>query len=96
MTVTCYRHTDRAKNLRLASHMLFNLGEIPDDLRDGLIVETAPDEDHFAVRGIIAEFFNVSDERLASIRAGDEDNSKNFALALAAYREGKADCDCIP
>ena len=91
MTWIRYHHKE---NPWLSRQKVFCWGEIPDDLEDGLIVETAPDDHYFAVRDIIAEFFTVSDGRLASIRAGDEDNSVHFLLALAAYRAGLSDCDC--
>ena len=94
MTVERYHHPDWDRMIPALAEAFLTGGDVPDDLKEGFEFEEAPTYDHFAVRDIIAEFFGVSDERLASIRAGDEDGSAHFMLALAAYRAGKADCDC--
>lgn len=67
---------------------------LPADLREGVIVETAPSEDHFAVRDLLVEFYKAQGAYRDVILAGGEDRLGHFNLAMAAYRAGKADCDC--
>ena len=108
MTVTRYRHRDPRRDLEVQNQIirgvLFRssgdapkddlLDYLPADLREGVIVETAPSEDHFAVRDLLVEFYKAQGAYRDAILAGGEDRLGHFNLAMAAYQAGKADCDC--
>ena len=108
MSVTRYRHRDPRRDLEVQNQIirgvLFRssgdapkddlLDYLPADLREGVIVETAPSEDHFAVRDLLVEFFKLEGAYRGATLAGLVDGLDHFNLALAAYQAGKADCDC--
>ena len=106
MTVTRYRHRDPRRDGELQRHILRGalsrpmgyakddlLDHLPADLREGVIVETAPSEESFAVRDLIVEFFNLEGAHRDHTLAGAVDGLDHFNLAMAAYQAGKADCD---
>ena len=107
MTVTRYRHRDPRRDGELQRHILRGalsrpmgyakddlLDHLPADLREGVIVETAPSDDHFAVRDLLVEFYKAQGAYRDVILAGGEDRLGHFNLAMAAYQAGKSDCDC--
>ena len=108
MIVTRYRHRDPGKSLQVQNYILRGalsrssgdapkddlLDYLPADLREGVIVETAPSEDHFAVRDLLIEFFNLEGYHRDRTLDGFVDGLDHFNLAMAAYQAGKSDCDC--
>jgi len=108
MAVTRYRHRDPQRDLEVHLQIIRGalsrlggdtskddlLDYLPADLREGVIVETAPSEDHFAVRDLLVEFYKAQGAYRDVILAGGEDRLGHFNLALTAYQAGKADCDC--
>lgn len=108
MTVTRYGHRDPLRRAEVGLYMAraaLNraalgfaeadpLDNLPPDLREGAIVETAPTEDHFAVRDLLVEFYQLEGAPRSEILSGRQDDFSPLNLALAAYRAGKADCDC--
>lgn len=70
------------------------LNYLPPEMREGVTVETAPSADHFTVRDLLVEFYQLEGALRARVLAGDEDDFSPLNIALAAYRAGLADCDC--
>jgi len=108
MTVTRYGHTDPLRQAEVGLYIMRAalerpygetaktdlLDYLPADLREGVIVLTAPTEDHFAVRDLLVEFFKLEGAYRGATLAGLVDGLDHFNLAMAAYQAGKADCDC--
>lgn len=106
MIVTRYRHRDPQRDVEVQNQIirgaLFRssgdapkddlLDYLPADLREGVIVETAPSDAHFAVRDLLVDEFGAAERD--AILEGRYDDLGFFNFALAAYRAGKADCDC--
>lgn len=108
MAVTRYRHRDPQRDLEVHLQIIRGalsrlggdtskddlLDYLPADLREGVIVETAPSEDHFAVRDLLIEFYQLEGAPRSEILSGRQDDFSPLNFALTAYQAGKSDCDC--